>query len=70
MGVISMNEVPNIISTKDLDYIKDMLKWNFVLVKKANFFMEVIADEDAKKLIEKVIKVHKSQYEKIMDILK
>lgn len=70
MGVISMNEVPNIISTKDLDYIKDMLKWNFVLVKKANFFMEVVTDEDAKKLIEKVIKVHKSQYEKIMDILK
>lgn len=70
MGVICMNEVPNIISTKDLDYIKDMLKWNFVLVKKANFFMEVITDEDAKKLIEKVIKVHKSQYEKIMDILK
>lgn len=70
MGVISMNEVPNIISTKDLDYIKDMLKWNFVLIKKANFFMEVITDEDAKKLIEKVIKVHKSQYEKIMDILK
>lgn len=70
MGVISMNEVPNIISTKDLDYIKDMLKWNFVLVKKSNFFMEVITDEDAKKLIEKVIKVHKSQYEKIMDILK
>lgn len=70
MGVISMNEVPNIISTKDLDYIKDMLKWNFVLVKKANFFMEVITDEDAKKLIEKVIKVHKSQYEMIMDILK
>lgn len=65
-----MNEVPNIISTKDLDYIKDMLKWNFVLVKKANFFMEVITDKDAKKLIEKVIKVHKSQYEKIMDILK
>lgn len=65
-----MNEVPNIISTKDLDYIKDMLKWNFVLVKKANFFMEVITDEDAKKLIEKVIKVHKSQYEKIMNILK
>ena len=32
--------------------------------------MEVITDEDAKKLIEKVIKVHKSQYEKIMDILK
>ena len=64
-----MNEVPNIISTKDLDYIKDMLKWNFVLVKKANFFREVITDEDAKKLIEKVIKVHKSQYEKIMDIL-
>lgn len=65
-----MNEVPNIISTKDLDYIKDMLKWNFVLVKKANFFMEVITDDDTKKVIEKVIKVHKNQYEKIMDILK
>lgn len=65
-----MNEVPNIISTKDLDYIKDMLKWNFVLVKKANFFMEVITDDDTRKVIEKVIKVHKNQYEKIMDILK
>lgn len=70
MGVISMNEVPNIISTKDLDYIKDMLKWNFVLVKKANFFMEVVTDDDTRKVIEKVIKVHKNQYEKIMDILK
>ncbi len=65
-----MNEVPNIISTKDLDYIKDMLKWNFVLVKKANFFMEVVTDDDTRKVIEKVIKVHKNQYEKIMDILK
>lgn len=29
-----MNEVPTMVSTKDLSYIEDMLKWNFTLIKK------------------------------------
>ena len=31
-----MKNVPNIISTKDLSYLEDMLNWNFILIKKIN----------------------------------
>ena len=31
-----MKSVPNIISTKDLSYLEDMLNWNFILIKKIN----------------------------------
>ncbi len=64
-----MNEVPNIISTKDLDYIKDMLNWNFVLVKKTSYYLNNVNNGESKKLLEKIIKVHTLQYEKIMNIL-
>lgn len=70
LGGIIMNEVPNIISTKDLSYIKDMLKWNFTLIKKTNMYVEMCTDESVKKLLERVSKVHKAQFEDLMDILK
>ena len=48
-----MNEVPNIISTKDLSYIKDMMNWEFVLVKKANHYEDLVNDKEIKeKLLE------------------
>ena len=30
------DEVPNIITGKDLDYLKDMFNWNYEALKKAN----------------------------------
>ena len=36
-----MKEVPNIISTKDLSYIKDMASWNLVMAKKINSYITI-----------------------------
>ena len=35
-----MKNVPNEISTKDLQYIKDMFNWNFVAMKKFDDYIE------------------------------
>lgn len=65
-----MKEVPNIISTKDLSYIKDMLKWNFNIIKKCNEYISLVKDETISNYINKVYKMHKSQYETLLEILK
>ena len=64
-----MKSVPNIISTKDLSYLEDMLNWNFVLIKKINNYIEDIKDEDVKKLLCKANKDLKSNYSNILSAL-
>ncbi|MBQ3142306.1 MAG: hypothetical protein IJB82_02240 [Bacilli bacterium] len=65
-----MNEVPNIISTKDLMYIEDMLNWNFVLIKKVKTLKSMVKDREIKRFMETVISEHKSSYEKLLSLIK
>lgn len=51
-----MENVPNIISTKDLAYIEDMLNWKFILIKKINNYIIEIEDKDLKKILEEAYK--------------
>lgn len=64
-----MKEVPNIISTKDLSYIKDMLSWNLVMAKKSKEYLKLVSDKDVKELLKRVNEVHKSHYEILLEIL-
>lgn len=64
-----MKEVPNIISTKDLSYIKDMLSWNLVMAKKSKEYLKLAGDKDVKELLKKVNEVHKSHYEMLLEII-
>lgn len=64
-----MKSVPNIISTKDLSYLEDMLNWNFVLIKKVNNYLNDIKDEDVVKCFEKVYKDLMNNYNDILSIL-
>ena len=64
-----MKEVPNIISTKDLSYIKDMLSWNLVMAKKSKEYLKLVSDKDVKELLKKVNEVHKSHYEMLLEII-
>ena len=64
-----MKEVPNIISTKDLSYIKDMLSWNLVMAKKSKEYLKLVGDKDVKELLKKVNEVHKNQYEMLLEII-
>lgn len=64
-----MKEVPNIISTKDLSYIKDMLSWNLVMAKKSKEYLKLVGDKDVKEIIKRVNEVHKSHYEMLLEII-
>ena len=64
-----MKEVPNIISTKDVSYIKDMLSWNLVMAKKSKEYLKLVGDKDVKELLKKVNEVHKSHYEMLLEII-
>ena len=64
-----MKSVPNIISTKDLSYLEDMLNWNYVLIKKINNYISEVKDNDVKKLLEKCSKDLKKNYNDILNTL-
>ncbi len=64
-----MKSVPNIISTKDLSYIEDMLNWNFTLIKKINNYLYLVKDEGVKKELEKAKKELLNSYNSFLDYL-
>lgn len=64
-----MNEVPTMVSSKDLSYIEDMLNWNFTTIKKINSYIECVKDEDVKELFTNCSETLKTHYISIMEIL-
>lgn len=64
-----MKEVPNVISNKDLLYIKDMLNWNLIMNKKIYSHLDCIEDPAIIKLFTKTMKMHSDHYNKLLDIL-
>jgi len=46
MENITYNEVPNIITGKDLDYLSDMFNWNYEALKKTNMGINNVEDEE------------------------
>lgn len=64
-----MKEVPNIISTKDLDYLKDMFQWNFVASKEIDHFKEEVKSEDIKELLSDIAKMHMVHCKCLLSIL-
>ena len=64
-----MKEVPNIISNKDLLYIKDMLNWNLIMNKKIYSYLDCVTDADIYKILNKVRKLHLKHYTELLSIL-
>lgn len=64
-----MKEVPNIITSKDLLYIKDMLNWNLIMNKKLNSYLDCVEDTSTIKIINKCIKIHSDHYRELLSIL-
>lgn len=65
-----MNNVPNMISTKDLSYIADMLNWNIIAAKKARHFYNEVNDQDIKTAMEKAFRLHEKHYKFLLNLLK
>ncbi len=65
-----MKSVPNIISSKDLSYIEDMLNWKFILIKKINNYIEITEDNDIKKVLVESYENLLDNFDELMQILK
>lgn len=65
-----MEQVPAIISTKDLSYLSDIFEWNFVAAKKTLHFSNEVNDEEIKKELDKTYKMHEKHLKKILELLK
>lgn len=65
-----MDTVPTMISSKDLDYIKDMLNWNFIAAKKAKHYLQHIQDNEVKEQLNQVCEMHKQHFNTLLGLLK
>ena len=65
-----MKSVPNIISTKDLIYIEDMLNWNFILIKKINNYINEVNDTGVKRILTKTKNSLLNVYKTILNYIK
>ncbi len=63
-------EVPAMISGKDLDYLSDIYNWNFNVCKLANHFKEEVQDEEIKDLLNRVADMHKEHAKAVLNILR
>ena len=63
------DEVPTIISSKDLDYLTDMFNWNYEAVKFANSSYVNVSDSELKDLFVDIRNVHLNNLSIIIDLL-
>lgn len=64
-----MQNVPNIISTKDLSYICDMFNWNFTTAKKALHYSNNVNDNEIKEELLNIFDMHKQICNSLLNIL-
>ncbi|MGE6257518.1 hypothetical protein ACQKCU_06325 [Heyndrickxia sporothermodurans] len=65
----TMSQPPDILTTKDLAYIDDMLSWNLLAMKKAHFAAMHCQDATIKAAFDKCGQMHQNHYNKILNHL-
>ena len=63
------NEVLNIITSKDLDYLSDMFNWNYEALKKMNVAITQVTDEQIKNILEKGYNLFKNNLNITLSII-
>lgn len=66
---LKYENVPDMISGKDLDYLTDMFNWNYNAFKCTMDLTGLTAKEDIVKLLDKVGNVYNNNMQNILDIL-
>jgi hypothetical protein len=61
-----MQTPPSVISSKDALYVNDMMSWNLLAAKKANFFAEQCQDPEVRAEVEKCSAMHQRHYQQIL----
>ena len=64
-----MKNIPEMISTKDIAYIKDMFNWNYILFKKYDDYLENIEDEEIYKLTDDLSNLHFNNCNELLNLL-
>lgn len=60
---------PQVITVKDSLYLKDMLSWNLLAMKKAHYFANQCQDQEVKNLLNKAGQMHQKHYQIILNQL-
>ena len=69
MDNITYNEVPKIITGKDLDYLSDMFNWNYEGLKKVNTALSNVEDKEIIDLLQKGYNLFKNNLNVVLSIL-
>ncbi|WP_090399123.1 hypothetical protein [Natribacillus halophilus] len=64
-----MMEPPQVLSTKDQLYLSDMLNWNLIAAKKANFYAGQCTNSDIKSECQRVAQMHEQHYQTFLSQL-
>ena len=63
------DEVPSIISCKDLDYLWDMFNWNYGAYKTTYNLVSFVEDPELKDMLNTAVEVFQNNINKILNIL-
>lgn len=64
-----MNQPPNVLSTKDTQYITDMLSWNLLAAKETNNFASKVNCQEIQQTMNEVYQMHKKHYDQLLNLL-
>lgn len=65
----TMQQPPDMISTKDHLYITDMLTWNLLAMKKAHFFAGQCQNQELADGLNQAGEMHSRHYQQILQLL-
>ncbi|MDD3453774.1 MAG: hypothetical protein PHN42_05850 [Bacilli bacterium] len=64
-----MEQVPDVISNKDLTYLCDIFNWNFNTLKLVNHFKDEVKLEELKDVFDDITEIHNNICNGIINIL-
>ena len=67
---MNYEQVPDIISNKDLDYLVDMFDWNYLDYKIIVNYIDMLINIEIEEIIEKACNTFNEYMQEILDILK
>ena len=63
------NQVPNIITGKDLDYLSDMFEWNYGAFKQLNNALNNVSDANISEVLNKSCELFLNNMNSVLNIL-
>lgn len=67
---MNYEQVPDIISSKDLDYLEDMFNYNYLGYKKIINYINMVNNLEIEEIMEKAGNAFNENMQEILDILK